>query len=278
MNMSNTENRKGFLGKIAKALVPLMLIVAGGAAFAYFKATAPTIERAAPERQATVVRVQPARTGNVRTAVTAMGTVVPAREVTLKARVSGEITSVVPEFIPGGHIGKGEELLHLDPSDHKLAVRKAESALEKARADLAIEEGNQTIAREELRILSELAAEDVAETALALRKPQLQQARAAVASAEADLRQARLNLERTVIQAPFNAMVIERHVNVGTYAGTQDSLATIVGTDAFWIEAVVPVDQLSRIDLNYPGGCPAMIRSQVGDGGGRPRSCASPAS
>ena len=101
---------------------------------------------------------------------------------------------------------------------------------------------------------------------LALRKPQLAQAQAAVDSAEADLRQALLDLERTVIKAPFNAMITERNVNIGAYVGSQESLATLVGTDAFWIEAVVSLDQLHMIDLDYPEGCPVKIKSQAGFG------------
>lgn len=265
--MTEVQKNTPFIAKVAKFAIPMMLIVAGGVAFAYFKATAPTIERVPPQRSAAVVQVMPVAESETRTVVTAMGTVVPSREVTLKSRVSGEIRSVANQFVPGGRIAKGEVLLSLDPSDIEVEVSKAESALAEARAALAIEQGSQTIAREEIRLLSEMSADGVAETDLALRKPQLQQAQAAVASAEADLRKARLDLERTVVRAPFNALIIDRSVNVGTYVSAQDTLATLVGTDEFWVEAVVPLDQLSLIDLHHEGGCPAQIQSQSGGGG-----------
>jgi len=264
--MSEDRKKGFFFSKLTKILVPLMLIAAGGAAWAYFKATAPMIERTQPQRQSAVVQVQPAERSDARIVIAAMGTVVPFREVTLKARVSGEIRSVASQFVPGGRIAKGVELLSLDPSDHQVEVQKARSALEDARAALAIEQGSQAIAREELRLLSESSAEVISGTDLALRKPQLQQARAAVSSAEADLRQTLLDLDRTVVRVPFNALIVERDVNVGAYVGAQDSLTTIAGTDEFWVEAVVPLDQLSYIDLNHAGGCPAVIRSQTGNG------------
>ena len=264
--MSADIERKTLFANVAKVLVPLILIAAGGAAWAYFTVTAPVIQRAEPQRQAAVVQVQSVHATDTRTAINVMGTVTPACQVTLKSRVAGEIQAVAAQFVPGGIIKQDEQLLSLDRTDHEIAVQKAQSALEDARAALAMEQGSQTIAREELRLLSELSADVVARTDLALRKPQLQQARAAVASAEADLRQARLDLGRTVVRSPFNALVIERDVNVGAYVGAQESLATIVGTDAFWIEAVVPLDQLSRIDFDYPGGCPAVVRSQAGSG------------
>lgn len=264
--MSEHTHLSSFWGKVGKAFVPLMLIIAGGAAWSYFKATAPVMQRSTPQRKVAVVDVQTASLGDARAVVSAMGTVVAAREVTLKAQVSGVVQSVADAYVPGGRIAKGAELLSLDPADYQVAVKKAQSTLADAKAALTIEQGSQNIAREELRLLSELSAETVAQTDLALRKPQLQQARAAVTSAEADLRQAMLNLNRTVVKAPFNAMIVERQVNVGTYVGAQESLTTLVGTDTFWVEAVVSLEQLALIDLKYPGGCPVTIRSQAGQG------------
>ncbi len=264
--MSQESRAKRFFVKFAKVLLPLMLIAAGGGAWAFFKATAPVVPRAAPQREATVVQVQAARQTDSPTMVEAMGTVVASREVTLKARVAGEVRQVAGQFVPGGRLAKGEVLLRLDPSDYEVDVQKAQSALAEARAALAIEEGSQTIAREEYRLLARSSPEAIPRTDLALRKPQLQQAEAVVASAEADLRQARLDLERTVVRVPFNALVLERSVNLGAYVSAGSSLATVVGTDEFWVEAVVSLDDLAHIDFDYPGGCPVQVRSQAGGG------------
>ena len=264
--MSDNTPKSSFLGKVIKILIPLLLIVAGAAAFAYFKATAPVMQKAAPERKISVVDVQTASLADTQAMVSAMGTVVAAREITISAQVSGTVQSVAANYVPGGRIAKGVALLSLDPVDYEVAVQKAQSALASAKAALAIEQGSQNIAKEELALMSAMTTEGVSQTDLALRKPQLEQAQADVTSAEADLRQAMLDLKRTVVRAPFNAMIIDRNVNVGTYAGAQDSLATLVGTDEFWIEAVVSLDQLALIDLDYPGGCPVAIRSQIGGG------------
>jgi RND family efflux transporter MFP subunit len=166
--------------------------------------------------------------------------------------------------VPGGRIPKGAEILRLDPADYEVALAKARSALEEVRADQRIEQGSQTIAREELRLLSESAGDTVLPTDLALRKPQLQQAQAAVASAEADLRQANLNLKRTVVTAPFNAMITERSVNMGAHVNTQESLVTLVDTDEYWVEVAVPVDQLKHLDLT--AGSKTVIRTQAAAG------------
>lgn len=242
--------------------VPVALLMAGGMAWGYFKATAPKVAKQAPQPVVTVVDTTTVEIGDAPVVVTAMGTVTASREVSLTARVSGQVQALSAKFYPGGHLSKGERILILDPADYTLALDKARSALADAQGDLAIEQGNQTIAREEMRLLAETGGEEVKATDLLLRKPQLQQAQAAVASAEADLRAARLDLARTVVTAPFNAMITVRNVNIGSHVSTQDSLVTLVDTDEYWVEAVVPLDQLVHLDLD--AGAPATIRSQTG--------------
>ncbi|MBU2551029.1 MAG: efflux RND transporter periplasmic adaptor subunit [Proteobacteria bacterium] len=261
----NTEG-PSFFKTVMKAIVPLALIAAGGAAWAYFQATAPRMKRKPPETRAVVVDVVTVRAGDARAVVKAMGTVIPSRQVTLRARASGTVLSLSSSFVPGGRVVKDEEIMKLDPSDYDIQVRKAAASLEKAQADLDLERGNQTIAREELRLLSKTSKNALKATDLSMRKPQLKQARAAVSSAEADLRGARLNLARTVVRAPFNALVVERMVNLGSYVNSQDSLATLVGTDEYWIEALVPLDRLTALNLNHDGGRQAVVLSQNGSG------------
>ncbi len=260
------RRKKSIYPKLVKVIFPIILVAIGGVAWAYFKATAPTFDRKPPQRQVRIVEVKTVDSSEARTYISAMGTVVPSKEITLKSRVSGAVTKTAQEFVPGGHITKGSVIITLDQSDHKIDIRKAESALENAKASLAIEQGSQNIAREELRLLSESSSEAIPQTDLALRKPQLQQAMASVTSAEADLRQARLDLDRTMIKAPFNALIIDRNVNIGTYVSAGETVATIVGTDEYWIEAVVPLDKLHMIDLDYEGGCPVTVTSQSGTG------------
>ena len=250
-----------FLGKTVRALIPLMLIIGGGVAWSYFKATAPVMKKADPKSQVALVETQTAALKNLKATVSAMGTVTAAREVTLKAQVTGTVQSVCDNFVPGRFVAKGETVLTLDPADYQVAKKKAQSALANAKAALAIEQGSQNIAKEELRVLSEITAQKVNQTDLALRKPQLARAMADVTSAQADL-----NLSRTKIVAPFNAMILERSVNVGTYVGVQDSLVSLVGTDEFWIEAVVPLNEIPFLDMGTSGGCPVRIRSQAGTG------------
>lgn len=84
---------------------------------------------------------------------------------------------------------------------------------------------------------------------LALREPQIKKARADLNAAKAELAQARRNLGRTLVRVPFNALVLEKHVEVGSSITVNEALATLVGTDEYWVEATVPLNRLDRIAI-----------------------------
>jgi RND family efflux transporter MFP subunit len=183
------------------------------------------------------------------TEIEAMGTVVPALEVVLQPQVSGEVLSISDELVPGGRFRKGDELLRIDPADYELAVRQRDSERAQAQSNVSIERGQQVIARREFELLGEPTGGD--DSALMLRRPQLAAVQASLAMAEAALERARLDLARTRIRAPFNAIVQSREVNTGARVTPASTLATLVGTDRYWLELAVPVDQLRW--LRIPG-------------------------
>jgi len=87
------------------------------------------------------------------------------------------------------------------------------------------------------------------EKELALRIPHLAASKAALEAAEATLANAALDLGRTTIRAPFNAIVITRNVNVGSQASLRDVLASLAGTDAYWVLVSIPVDRLAWVEI-----------------------------
>ena len=69
-----------------------------------------------------------------------------------------------------------------------------------------------------------------------LREPQRLAAEARVQSARAAVEQARVDLGRTVIRAPFDAQVLSREVEIGSQVSPGDPLARLVGVDRYWVE------------------------------------------
>ncbi|THB78216.1 MAG: efflux RND transporter periplasmic adaptor subunit [Desulfobacteraceae bacterium] len=249
---------------LIRILLPLLFIAAGAAGWTHFKQSAPKMKKKRPKPRPPVVETVKVFPKHHQQVIQVMGTVKPDQTLSLKSRVAGEVIWISPKLEQGGLLKKGDLLLTIDPTDYKIARKKAQSALDKALADLAIEQGNQSIAREALRMINEAANENIQATDLSLRKPQLMAAQAAVDNARADLEQARLNQDRTRVFSPFNALVLEENLSVSSRVSTQETLATLVDYDRFKVEALVPLDLLNAIDLETDSCCRALIRSQSG--------------
>jgi len=234
---------------IIRIVLSLVILSMGVGTAAYLKNSAPRTRKRTPVKLRPRVQVETVRPSEYRIVVKAMGTVIPDREVVLKSRVSGEVVEIHPEFTEGGCLRKNMKLLQIDPLDYELALARRQSAVADAEYALKLELGHQAVAKREWELLSgDQPAQDM-EKELALRKPHLEKARAELAAAQAELQTAMLDLARTQIMAPFNAMVRSKSVDLGSQVTPQDSLAELVGTDAYRIQTSVPIDHLGWIQI-----------------------------
>jgi RND family efflux transporter MFP subunit len=242
-------------------LICLALLLGAGGVTVLIFATEPTAERTGATREtAMLVDVTTVDRDTVRPTIEAMGTVRPAQDIVLSPRVSGEIIRRSDAFTPGGYVEEGETLLQIDPSDYENALQQRESELRQAEADLNLEMGRQDVAQQDYQLLGDSLSEE--DRALVLREPQLNAARSAVESARAAVEQAELNLERTSIEAPFDAHILSRNVNVGSQVGPGDELGRLVGLDTYWVEATVPVSTLRHLRLPEDGDPGSSVRIQ----------------
>lgn len=234
-------------------LICLLVAMAGALAVIVIFTTEPEAQRETATREsAMLVDVTSAKAGTFRPTIVALGTVVPAREITLRPRASGEITEISDAFTPGGHVREGDVLVRIDDADYRNALHQRESELQQAIADMDIELGRQEVAEQDYRQLDRELPPD--RKALVLREPQLRSMEAQIQSARAAVAQAQLNLDRTTVTAPFDAQVITREVNPGSQVAAGDPLARLVGVDTYWVETAIPVDKLRW--LSFAGGDP----------------------
>lgn len=250
MNQSN-EEQSGMGWKRNLLTSSLILVVAGGLVILIFSTEPVATREGATRETAMLVEVVEARKGSYRPYIIATGTVRPSQEITLRPRVSGEVIDRAAEFVPGGIVRKGEILLRLDPADFRNALEQRRNELARARAELRMEQGRQRVAEQEYRLLDQQLTGE--RKALALREPQLEAARARVDTARTQLAQAQLELERTTINAPFDAHVLSREVDVGSQVAVGDALARLVGADTYWVETTVPVSKVRWLALPSDG-------------------------
>ncbi len=238
-------------GNATWVIVLACLVVIGLGAFAYVKlvTSAPSAKKRPPVKITPLVQVQEIFPETRKVAVKAMGTVIPAKELTLRSRVSGEIVEIHPDFTEGGILNKGEEVVRIDDLDYELIAAQKRSAVADADYQLKLELGRQDVAQREWKLLNGDNPAPEADAELALRKPHLEKARSDLTAANAELTAARLQLARTRIKAPFNSIIRKTHVERGSQVAVQENLATLVGIDEYWVQVSVPVDRLKWIDI-----------------------------
>ena len=203
-----------------------------------------------PERKDTsgpalVVDVIPARVESLNFSVVSQGPVAPRTETTLVAEVSGQIVSVSSNFIAGGFFRKGEVLLQIDPSDYETALMSAQAGLAARKAQLADRQARSEQALKDWQNLGRQGQP----SDLVLRKPQLAEAQAAVQAAEAELRRAERNLERTRIKVPYDGLVRSKQVGVGQFVGAGTPLAITFAVDYAEIRLPLSSSDMAFLDL-----------------------------
>ncbi|MCH8811807.1 MAG: efflux RND transporter periplasmic adaptor subunit [Gemmatimonadetes bacterium] len=203
----------------------------------------PDPPRRPAEPQSPIVSVETVVAGSGPIPVFGAGTVRPLWEIDIAAEVGGKIVAVSPNLQSGGHVSAGEVLVRIDPAEYENRVQQAEADVATQRVALLQAEEEAQIARteyEQFRARENRRGNAAAPPSpLVLREPQLQAARAALARAEAQLRDAELVLSRTAITSPFDGRVRNEVADLGRLVTAGQSLGQIYASDA--VEVVVPV-------------------------------------
>ncbi len=234
------------MNKLIKTTLPVIVLFASTLIAAVLIATGPKPERRTPPPSYPTVEVLAIAPTSYEVEVATRGTVSPRTQSTLVPEISGRVIEIAASFRNGGFFEQDDALLTIDPRDYKIALIVARSELAQARLRLREEEAQAEQARKDWDKLGG----GTEPTALVLRKPQLISTRAAVAAAQARLRQAEIDLERTRIRAPYAGRVLEKSVDVGQYVSQGTILATIYAVD--YVEIRLPLTDQQQAFLDLP--------------------------
>ncbi|MDH3973734.1 MAG: efflux RND transporter periplasmic adaptor subunit [Deltaproteobacteria bacterium] len=234
--------------KIKRRLAAAAIIISITAALVYvFYAMKPATKKRRPKPVVPIVEVLNISPSTESVYIEAAGEVIPAMEANLFAEVEGKIIDISSELVPGGIVKKGDKLVSIDRADYILRVKELKAGLAEAESQLELEEGQQVVAREEWRLFEKEHAAAQADKSLALREPHLKSAKARLDAARSRLAAAELDLKRTTVVAPFNGIILEEFAEKGQYVGRQGKIATLAGTDYFWVRVSIPLGYVSRI-------------------------------
>jgi len=169
-------------------------------------------------------------------------------EVSITPQVKGRVSKLAPQMVAGGTFQKGELLFAIEDVDYQLAIAHAQATLAQAELELLRNENLADLARKEWHSLN--SESDLEPNPLVVYEPQLKSARALRDAAQANVKQAELNLERTRVFAPFDCYVRSEQLEIGQFLNAGAPVATVAGIDQ--IEIVVPLPLEEIVWLQVP--------------------------
>ena len=229
-------------------LIPFAILAVGALGMAVMISSASSEERQTPEATILTVDAVDVVLQSRAVMIQGSGAVRSAQILPLSAQVSGVITELSPNLEPGGRFQAGEVLARIDSRDYRLAVAQEAARVQQAELDFRLAQERQTAAQREWELLGNTGEAPE----LAARKPQLEAAELALESAKAGQARAELNLSRTVLKAPFPAMLQSEDIELGQLVGPGQPILTLLGTDEFWVRVSIPAARLD--DIIQPDG------------------------
>jgi RND family efflux transporter MFP subunit len=269
--------KKGGLFKTIRVFVVLFIALVIAVVLVIMR---PRAERQVPVDKGHLVEVFSAKTEDVEMVVESFGTVAPREALKLVAQVRGPIVDIDPAFEEGGFVQKNTRLIQIDPRTYHLAVERRNVQIKQAEAELKrleqevvnlksrikITRSDVKLARNEyLRLKKLIDRKVIAQSQLdkseqaylasqerlqaldnqmALTDPQKEQLIAARDMARVMHQEAKLDLERSSIVAPFEGWVLEKAIEVGQYVTIGQQLGKIYSAGQLDIEVRIPTKDL----------------------------------
>lgn len=209
--------------------VALAVLAVGVVGFVALQVLRPRPAVNPPAKQLPLVRVAPVEFRAGALPVTGHGLVKPRAEIALAAEISGKVSYVSPVLVTGGAFPRDEILIRIDPEPFRAALAQASAERQSALASLRLAE--QQLSRTEQLIAKGFLSRQTLDERIAGRD----QAKAALARAEALEESRRIDLERTTLRAPFRGKVLSKKVDLGETVQPGKELARIFADDVLEI-------------------------------------------
>ncbi len=171
----------------------------------------------------------------------ATGNTAAVNSANLVARVQGFLQEV--NYKDGDEVKQGATLFIIEPEPYKLKLEQSQAA--EASASAGLKQLDAEFARQTDLAGRQIASKAALENATANRDA----GQAKLQQAQADTKQAEINLGYTHVKAPFDGIVTARQVSVGELVGANSNtqLATIVQTDPIYVNFNISEREVLRV-------------------------------
>jgi RND family efflux transporter MFP subunit len=241
----------------ALALVLVVALVAAALAWFFF---------ARPLEVQTAVATAPTAGGSGNAVLQATGYITARRLATVSTQITGTLTQVLIE--EGDHVAKGQVIARLDDSSLRASLGVAQANLLAGQAQVNQVQAQLAQAQADSKRQDELAASGMltkqaaeqSRTALASYAAQLEARRREVDSGRAQLAQAQVNFDYSVVRAPFAGVVTVKAAQVGEIVSpfsagggfTRSGVGTIVDMDSLEVDVDVSEAYIGQVLPGMP--------------------------
>lgn len=260
---------------LARALLPVVVLLASVAGTVYLVASKPGVEPAEHQERVWTVSAQPVVFADVQPKLSLFGQIVAGREVELRALVAGEVVATGANLVGGGIVRAGDLLVAIDDFDYVADVDERQAQLREAKSKLdeltarrqmiggALEQDRKllTLRQRDVDRADKLAARgnvsdkavDTANIDLARQRQttvmrqneltaetaRIEQQQAIIERQSVALRRAERDLKNTRLTAPFDGYLVDVAAEMGKRLNVNDRVADLI--DAGRLEARVTV-------------------------------------
>ena len=194
-----------------------------------------------PAARTLPVVAAPVKLGSIDVYINALGTVTPRNAVTVRARVDGQLMSVM--FREGQMVKKGDLLAEIDPRPFQVQLTQAQGQMAKDQALLR----NAQLDVERYRTL--LAQDSISKQQVDTQEALVRQYQGAVQSDQGAIDNAKLQLTYSRVTAPISGRVGLRQVDPGNIARASDATGLVVITELSPVSVLFPIpeDNVPRV-------------------------------
>lgn len=162
--------------------------------------------------------------------IVAQGQAEPNRTVTIRAETKGQISEMLAD--EGASVAAGDIIVRLQPNDRKAMLLRAEA---RVREQQSAYEASESLGKKGYQT-----------------QRQADQIFSSLQTAKAELEEARIELERIEIKAPFEGVVLSSPMELGAYVDVNGEVATIVDNDPLVVSVRIPQHNISALKLGQP--------------------------
>ena len=208
----------------------------------------PTAEIKEVEKNIPFVKTMILKSQKVKARISSQGFIKPKSELNILSELNARVEWISSKMEPGSSFNEGDTLIKLDKRDYELALITAEANVLNANVNLEREKAESDIASKEWKRVGGGSGTD-----LALRKPQLAQAKATLDAAKAELERTKRNLDRAVFVAPFKGRVRSKNTDMNSIVFPGTMLGSIYATRYFEVQLPITDQDVKFTGLSFNG-------------------------